>query len=183
MKYKFITILILFTSLYFELLSQNCMTLDSLVTPVISPIASPIAVSTMGWVYDSSLSIEFDSGSLTGDWYFASSPNYQHGNADNYFSDDSTYWDLSGGILTLKLDDDPNGGYDYTAAILCNDSIDRHYGYYEIRAKIPEDEDLCTSLWFWHDFMQKNAKIHAKTFPFSSTLPPIYADKFVALSS
>jgi beta-glucanase (GH16 family) len=141
MRYTILFILLSFVSKSF---SQNCLT-EEYFYPVVTPVTSDIAIPTMGWTKNNSLSIEFNTGSLTGDWYFWDG--YVHPHTDNHFSNDNYYWSLTGGELTLKLFDIPNGIYDYTTAILCNDNIDQQYGYFEVRVKLPIDEGLCTSFW------------------------------------
>jgi beta-glucanase (GH16 family) len=140
MKYIIIITMVLWGIISY---SQNCFT-EEYFYPVVTPVTNDIAVSTMGWTKNNSLSIEFN-GSLNNGWYI--DDDYNHNNANNYFSDDSKYWDISGGVLTLKLYDDANGVYEYTAAILCNDDIDQRYGYFEVRVKLPFDDGLCTSFW------------------------------------
>jgi hypothetical protein len=142
MKYL---IIIAITLLIYESLAQDCMTTKNIFQEV-TPVASSVAISTMGWEYNASLSIEFDSVSLYNGWDFMS-PLYTHGNAHTNFSTDPYYWNLSGGELTLKLYDIPGLNYDYTAAMLIHANINQHYGYYETRVKLPHNEDLCTSFW------------------------------------
>jgi hypothetical protein len=123
--------------------SETCNNVIEL-SPGINPIGDPIALPTRGWNYDNNKSIEFDLLPYN-NWKI--DDNFIHGNADNYFSNNNKYWSLSSGYLTLKLYDDENGGFDYTAAVLLNEVVDFSYGYYEIRVQLPVDNSLCTSFW------------------------------------
>ncbi|MDD4236617.1 MAG: glycoside hydrolase family 16 protein [Bacteroidales bacterium] len=143
MKYLIIPILILL--IVDSFFAQNCLT-PAYFDPIVTPVAPDVAISTKGWTKENSLSIEFNYNYLENGWYLYDS-SYGHSNANNAFSNANDFWDLSGGTLTLKFDDEPNGGYNFTAAILCHDNIDLHYGYYEIKVKLPTDEGLCTSFW------------------------------------
>ena len=142
MKYYFVFIVLFFCTVTY---SQNCMTTENFYPNVI-PVSSDIAIPTMGWEYNTSLSIEFNTGSLYNGWYFKDA-NYINQNAATNFSNDGYYWNLSGELLTLKLYDISGSNYDYTAAMLCHNNINQHYGYYEVKVKLPRDNDLCTSFW------------------------------------
>jgi hypothetical protein len=138
---------------------DNCWTIYNDVIPVFSPSGNPIAISTLGWNYDSTHSIEFESSLPYNGWEIYEG--YRHKNAFNGFSTDNKYWDLDtvSGIFQLHLFDD-SATVDfpppdttvyvtgYTTAILRNDAIgDFGYGYIETKVKLPVDTTLCSSLW------------------------------------
>ena len=130
---------------------DSCLTVTTPKDLPLFPEATPIAIPTMGWTYDSTKSTELDSLPDNG-WHIDN--NYANANAYNGFSDSTAYWDINNGILNLYLKDDifitndvPPDTLPYTAAILKCDYVDMTYGYYEVKVKLPKDLDLCTSFW------------------------------------
>ncbi len=145
----FLAVLSIFGSMITNIFAQEHKCLhDTIYSLTVSPIALPVAIPTKGWNYDSTSSTELDFLPDNG-WNILD--NYHHKNANNGFSNDTSYWDLDNGILKLYLKDDSittlNGSYAFTAAILKRDFINFSYGYYEVRVKPPYDTTLCSSFW------------------------------------
>lgn len=152
---KKISILIIFiTGLTVNIMAQIDCTANYYVSPTITPAEDPVAISTKGWIYDSTQSIEFDSALPYNNWHISESF-YVHGNANNGWSNDTVYWDTISGTLQLHLRNDtciyeyPPDTFAYTAGILVNNDIDTTYGYFETKVKLPIDVSLCTSFWGW----------------------------------
>ncbi|MDD2199928.1 MAG: glycoside hydrolase family 16 protein [Bacteroidales bacterium] len=114
------------------------------------PVKNAVAINTRGLTKVNNQSTELNY-LPDNDWKIHN--NYVHSNCDNYFSNNNKYWNLSNGILTLKLFDDVsyyNGYlYEYTAGVLVNEFINQRYGYFETRIRhIPNDmSGLCMSFW------------------------------------
>jgi hypothetical protein len=139
---------------------EDCWTEYDNVVPDFSPAGSPIAISTYGWNYDSTHSIEFNNSFPQHNFCWHIYGGYQHHNAFNGFSDSTKYWDLDtiNGILQLHLYDDSATVHidyldttyvtGYTTAMLAHNNMgDFDYGYIEAKIKIPVDSTLCSSLW------------------------------------